>query len=44
VLVVPVLIAVLYRIRVEENLLTNEFGESYSEYKKETKKLVPGVF
>lgn len=44
VLVVPVFIAVLYRIRVEETLLTDEFGESYSEYKKETKKLIPGIY
>ena len=44
VLVVPVFIAVLYRIKVEENLLTSEFGEKYTEYKKDTKKLVPGIF
>lgn len=44
VLVVPVFIAVLYRIRVEEQLLTEEFGDNYSEYKKETKKLIPGIF
>jgi protein-S-isoprenylcysteine O-methyltransferase Ste14 len=44
ILLVPVFIAVLYRIRVEETLLTEEFGESYSEYKKETKKLIPGVY
>ncbi len=44
VLAVPVLIAVLYRIRVEETLLAKEFGERYSEYKNETKKLLPGIF
>jgi protein-S-isoprenylcysteine O-methyltransferase Ste14 len=44
VLVVPVFIAILYRIRVEEKLLTDEFGDSYTEYKKETKKLIPGIF
>lgn len=44
VLVVPVFIAILYRIKVEENLLADEFGESYSEYKTETKKLIPGIF
>jgi protein-S-isoprenylcysteine O-methyltransferase Ste14 len=44
VLVVPVFIAVLYRINVEEKLLTDEFGESYSEYKKETRKLIIGIY
>jgi protein-S-isoprenylcysteine O-methyltransferase Ste14 len=44
VLAVPVFIAVLYRIRVEEKVLANEFGESYSGYKSKTKKLIPGIF
>jgi protein-S-isoprenylcysteine O-methyltransferase len=44
VLVVPVFAAVLYRIRVEETVLINEFGDSYSEYKTRTKKLIPGVY
>jgi len=44
VLSVPVFIAVLYRIRVEEKVLTNEFGEMYSEYKFKTKKLIPGIY
>jgi len=44
VLVVPVFIAVIYRISVEEKVLTNEFGESYSGYKSRTKKLIPGIF
>jgi protein-S-isoprenylcysteine O-methyltransferase Ste14 len=44
VLSVPVFFAVLYRIRVEEKILTNEFGESYSGYKFRTKKLIPGIF
>jgi protein-S-isoprenylcysteine O-methyltransferase Ste14 len=44
VLVVPVFIAVLYRIKVEEKLLTEEFGDNYSEYKKETKMLIPGIY
>jgi protein-S-isoprenylcysteine O-methyltransferase Ste14 len=44
VLAVPVFIALLYRINIEEKLLSAEFGDSYSEYKKETKKLIPGIF
>lgn len=44
VLTVPVFIAVLYRISVEEKLLQSTFGESYSNYKKITKKLIPGIY
>jgi protein-S-isoprenylcysteine O-methyltransferase Ste14 len=44
VLVLPVFIAVLYRIDIEEKVLINEFGNSYLEYKAETKKLIPSVF
>ena len=32
VFMIPVFMAVNYRIRVEEMLLINEFGDSYSEY------------
>jgi protein-S-isoprenylcysteine O-methyltransferase Ste14 len=35
---------VLYRIRLEEELLIREFGEEYIEYRKHTKKLVPCVY
>jgi protein-S-isoprenylcysteine O-methyltransferase Ste14 len=44
VLVIPVLIAVIYRVSVEEKVLMNEFGVAYSEYKSRTKKLIPGVY
>jgi protein-S-isoprenylcysteine O-methyltransferase Ste14 len=44
VLVVPVLIAVLYRISVEEKVLMTEFGESYMAYKTGTKKIIPGIY
>ena len=33
--------AVLYRISVEEKMLTEKFGEEYTEYVRETKMLVP---
>jgi protein-S-isoprenylcysteine O-methyltransferase Ste14 len=42
--VVPVLIAVLYRISVEEKVLMTEFGESYMAYKTGTKKIIPGIY
>ena len=34
----------LYRIRMEEKLLTQEFGEEYLKYKKDTKKLIPFIY
>lgn len=44
VLVLPVLIAVIFRIGVEENVLIKEFGNSYVEYRSKTKRLIPGVY
>jgi len=40
-LLVPI---VLNRIRLEEELLTEHFGEEYLEYKRRTRRIVPGVF
>ncbi|MFQ5473789.1 MAG: methyltransferase family protein [Dehalococcoidia bacterium] len=34
----------LYRIRVEEDVLTGLFGEEYREYCRHTKRLIPGIF
>jgi protein-S-isoprenylcysteine O-methyltransferase Ste14 len=34
----------LFRIRPEEELLAGRFGEKWEEYKRKTKRLVPGVF
>lgn len=44
VLVLPVFIAVIFRIGVEEKVLIKEFGNNYLEYKSKTKRLIPGVF
>jgi protein-S-isoprenylcysteine O-methyltransferase Ste14 len=44
VLVIPVFLAVVYRISVEERVLINEFGNSYLKYIESTKKLIPGIF
>lgn len=41
---VPVCLAFLYRIRVEERVLTDAFGAEYAEYCSSTKRLIPGVF
>ena len=35
---------VLFRIKIEENLLLKEFGKEYEDYKKSTKKLIPFIF
>jgi len=42
--VVPPTVAVLHRIHVEETALAHAFGESYLEYCRATKRLVPGVY
>lgn len=34
----------LYRIKMEERLLTAEFGDAYREYQETTSKLVPFVY
>ena len=40
-LLIPI---VLIRIRIEERLLGDEFGEEYQAYRKRTRKLIPFVF
>jgi protein-S-isoprenylcysteine O-methyltransferase Ste14 len=42
--VLPYVVAALYRVRVEEQALTEAFGEDYLVYAKETKRLIPGVY
>jgi protein-S-isoprenylcysteine O-methyltransferase Ste14 len=44
VIVLPISAALLYRIRVEERLLRETFGEEYVEYSRTTKRLIPGVY
>jgi protein-S-isoprenylcysteine O-methyltransferase Ste14 len=44
VVVVPVTAAFLYRIRLEEEMLEASFGAEYKQYKKETYRLLPGVY
>jgi len=41
---VPVTIAMLYRIKVEEKLLTEQFGSIYIEYVAKTYKLIPWLY
>jgi protein-S-isoprenylcysteine O-methyltransferase Ste14 len=43
---IPVLLlpGLAYRMRVEEKLLTDRFGEEYRTYARRTKKLIPGIW
>jgi len=43
-IVLPMILLVLLRIPIEENMLLREFGEDYREYMKRTKKLIPSVY
>lgn len=42
--VVPYLVAVMYRIHVEEQALSEAFGEEYRDYSKGTKRLIPKLY
>lgn len=44
IILVPVFLAFLYRIKVEEDALLDAFGAGYSEYIKDSWKLVPWIF
>ncbi len=44
VLVAPITLAILYRIRIEETALKEAFGEEYRAYSRETARLVPWIF
>jgi len=44
VIMLPLIILLLIRIPIEENMLIKEFGEEYREYVKRTKKLIPSVY
>ena len=41
---IPILIVFLYRIKIEENMLSEQFGSEYLEYKKRTKRLIPEIY
>lgn len=44
VLVVPIFAAFVYRMHVEEQALRSALGQSYSEYMRRTKRLLPGIY
>lgn len=41
---IPITLVLLYRIRVEEAILINEFGDSYLDYKKRSRRIIPGIY
>jgi protein-S-isoprenylcysteine O-methyltransferase Ste14 len=41
---IPIGIALGYRVRVEERALKEAFGDAYSVYSRKTRRLVPGIF
>ncbi|GGG45080.1 hypothetical protein GCM10007332_03170 [Epilithonimonas arachidiradicis] len=41
---IPPFLAFLYRIKIEEKALTEQFGQDYLDYKKSTKKLIPYIY
>jgi len=43
-MIIPILLGYSHRIRIEEKFMAMQFGDSYSEYQKRTKKLIPGVY
>jgi protein-S-isoprenylcysteine O-methyltransferase Ste14 len=44
IVMVPPVLALLYRIHVEEDALTGAFGTQYVEYSRTTKRLIPGIY
>jgi len=38
------ILLILYRIKIEERMMLEEFGEEYREYMKESKKLIPYLY
>ena len=40
----PVLIAFIYRIKIEESVLTEQFGNQYQDYKSKTKCIIPFIY
>ena len=44
VIVVPIFLVLLHRVRIEEGALAGALGKSYAEYMRRTKRFVPGLF
>lgn len=42
--VISVVLAVLYRINIEESILSQEFGDNYKDYMEKTSKIIPKLY
>jgi protein-S-isoprenylcysteine O-methyltransferase Ste14 len=43
-MIIPVAIGYLYRIKVEEKFMEEQWGDDYMNYQKRTKKLIPRIY
>jgi protein-S-isoprenylcysteine O-methyltransferase Ste14 len=44
VMMIPITLGYLYRIKVEERFMTEQLGEDYLNYQKRTKKIIPMIY
>ncbi len=44
VITIPILLALIYRIKTEENILSNQFGETYKDYMIKTYRIIPKIY
>ena len=44
VVTIPMLAALIYRIKTEENILISQFGETYKDYMKKTYRIIPKIY
>jgi len=43
-MIIPVLLGYIYRIKVEERFMTEQIGQKYIDYKNRTKRLIPMIY
>lgn len=43
-MMIPVCLGYLYRIKVEEKFMTDQFGNDYKDYQERTKKIIPMIY
>ena len=43
-MIIPIAIGYIYRMRIEERFMTEQMGENYSNYKNRTKRLIPIIY
>jgi protein-S-isoprenylcysteine O-methyltransferase Ste14 len=44
VILIPICCAMFYRISVEERALAESFGDNYEQYRRKTKRIIPGIY